>query len=120
LLLSGCASTSEHIIQVDEKTQCNPLKAKQGQELLVSLPSDPTTGYRWNVQNSASSILSSVGPEVFSSNDENNEVIGSAGQSLWRFKVIHEGTAELVMKYQQSWDTSSAYEKVFACHIEIQ
>jgi inhibitor of cysteine peptidase len=120
LLVTGCTSNPKHSIAVNESTRCKPLLIKQGQELLLSLPSDPTTGYRWKLDNTAPSVLKSLGPEVFSSADESEDGIGSAGQSSWRFQAAQLGAAELKLQYQQPWEVNNTPEKTFTCRIEVK
>ena len=45
-LLAGCASAPKQNVTVDNQSAC-PLQLKTGQNLILTLPSNPTTGYRW-------------------------------------------------------------------------
>ncbi|WP_407363068.1 peptidase inhibitor I42 [Pseudomonas luteola] len=120
LLITGCASSPEHTVEINERTRCKPLLLTQGQELHLSLPSDPTTGYRWKLENTVPSVLKSLGPEVFSSSDESEDGIGSAGLSSWRFQATQLGATELKLQYQQPWDANSTPKKAFTCRIEVK
>nr|WP_244309141.1 protease inhibitor I42 family protein [Pseudomonas duriflava] len=108
------------MVTVTPRTACSPLTLKQGQELLLTLPSDPSSGYRWLIDDSATSILKSLGPEVFSSADKDEDIVGAAGQSSWRFKSIHSGNAALALSYKQPWDSNAQPEKTFTCQIRVQ
>ncbi|MFH7457099.1 protease inhibitor I42 family protein, partial [Pseudomonas syringae group genomosp. 7] len=66
------------------------------------LPSYPTTGFRWLTQYPAQNILRSLGPVVYA-NAESKEMVGSSGQSVWRYKATDAGTGSLMMTYQQPW-----------------
>ncbi|MCY1433091.1 Chagasin family peptidase inhibitor I42 [compost metagenome] len=87
--------------------------------LTLTLPSNPTTGYRWLMQNPAGSLLRSLGPEVYS-NPEDAGMVGSAGQSVWRFQVQGAGEGHLILVYQQPWAPEVPPVKTFNCALGVQ
>ncbi|WP_426140440.1 protease inhibitor I42 family protein [Pseudomonas sp. DWP3-1-2] len=116
-LLAACAQQPTNIVTLEEQSEC-PLTLKTGQMLMLTLPSTPTTGYRWHIQNPAQGILRSMGPEVYT-NPEDNNMVGSAGQSVWRYKAAATGTGHLMMVYQQPWAPEVAPERTFDCVISV-
>lgn len=117
-LLCACAQQPRNIVTLEDQSDC-PLPLKTGQILLLSLPSSPTTGYRWQIQNPAQSILRSLGPEVYS-NAEDRNLVGSAGQSIWRYQAATPGSDHLIMIYQQPWAPEVAPAKTFDCAITVE
>ena len=120
LLLAGCSSTppSGNLILGDD-SDCTPLVMRSGQELTLTLPSDPTSGYRWTILQ-RSDNLKPLGPEVFREQRQDQGGIGSAGQSLWRFRAQDAGSAHLALEARQPWDAQSAPQARFDCRIEIR
>ena len=116
-LLAACAQQPRQIVALDKQSDC-PLKLKAGQTLLLTLPSTPETGYRWSVQNPAPDVLRSLGPEVYS-NPEDAGIVGSAGQSVWRYQAANAGTGRLLMVYQQPWAPEVAPVKTFDCAVTV-
>ena len=116
-LLTACAHQPAHNITVEEQSDC-PKQLHIGQQLIVSLPSNPTTGYRWAIQDSAGGVLRSLGPEVYSSSD-NGQLLGSGGQSTWRFEVFAAGTGRLRLTSQQPWEPETEPAQVFDCPITV-
>lgn len=116
-LLAGCAQQPKHIVPIEDQGDC-PVTLTTGQTLLLTLPSSPTTGYRWQVQDPAQSILRSLGPEVYNNAADKNTV-GSAGQSVWRYRAATAGTGRLLMIYQQPWAPEVAPEQTFDCLITV-
>ena len=81
LLLAACASdnrTPSSVVLGDDH-RC-PQTLHTGQQLIVSLPSNPATGYRWLLREAAAEQLRSLGPEVYS--NPNDDVIGGDGLYL--------------------------------------
>lgn len=116
-LLSACASTSKSL-QVQDQGQC-PLNLSEGQQLILSLPSNPTTGYRWTLREDAASVLKSLGPEVYSANNEAG-LVGGDGHSTWRFQALRSGEAPLLLAYVQPWDAGAEPAQIFDCRVIVR
>jgi len=117
LLLGACTSTPPSSISVSEDRQC-PLSLHSGQKLIVSLPSNPATGYRWSLQDASAAQLKSLGPEVFSTPDSN--LVGGDGISTWRFEARDAGSGRLLLTYQRPWETDVEPAGLFDCRIEVR
>ena len=116
-LLTACAHTPANNVIVETQSDC-PLQLHVGQPVTVSLPSNPTTGYRWAIQDSAGGVLRSLSPEVYTS-AENGQVLGSGGQSTWRFQAVAAGNGRLRLTYQQPWDPEAEPAHTFDCAITV-
>jgi len=116
-LLTACAQQPAHNVTLEDQSDC-PQQLYVGQQLILSLPSNPTTGYRWAIQDSAGGVLRSLGPEVYTSSD-NGQLLGSAGQSTWRFQVFAPGSGRLRLTSQQPWEPEAEPAQVFDCPITV-
>lgn len=116
-LLAACAHTPSSL-SVQRQNQC-PINLSVGQQLIVTLPSNPTTGFRWVLRDNAASVLRSLGPEVYS-NPEDTGLVGSAGQSTWRFQVAQPGAGRLLLTYQRPWEVGVAPAQTFDCAVEVK
>lgn len=119
-VLAACSQTQtrHNTVELESVKQC-PISLVTGQTLSLSLPSNPSTGYRWLVKNSAGAILRSLGPEVYS-HPEDAGVVGSAGKSLWRFQAQTAGEDHLLLVYQQPWAPEVAPVQTFDCAISVK
>lgn len=115
-LLAACASAPKQNVTVDNQDAC-PLALKNGQNLILTLPSNPTTGYRWAIQDSAGGVLRGLGPEVYSSAESG--VIGGGGQSSWRFQAFAAGQGRLRLTSQQPWEPEAEPAETFECVITV-
>ncbi|SFL97921.1 protease inhibitor I42 family protein [Pseudomonas sp. NFACC46-3] len=116
-LLSACATQPKHNVTVEKLSQC-PVRLNSGQNLILSLPSNPTTGYRWAIQDSAGGVLKGLGPEVYR-NPEDAGIVGAAGVSTWRFQAFNAGTGRLRLTYQQPWAPEVPPVETFDCAISV-
>ena len=119
-LLTGCATSKDPLLSVDARqlARC-PLVLQQGQNLLVSLPSNPTSGYRWTIEHNASLVLRSLGAEAYQA-DEQDQLVGSGGQSIWRYRAEKTGQDRLRMSYQRPWETDQPALEQIDCLIEVR
>ncbi|MBD8573374.1 protease inhibitor I42 family protein [Pseudomonas syringae] len=118
VLLTACAHTPDAIVSLDDQGDC-PLALTRGQTLILSLPSNPSTGFRWQVREPAAGILRSLGPEVYNADKGADVVVGSGGQSVWRYKATEAGTARLLLDYKQPWEPEAAPQNTFECLVRV-
>jgi len=117
-LLAACAQHPPQTVELDAESEC-PQRLKVGQALTLTLPGNPSTGYRWRIENPAASILKSLGPEVYSAPDD-TDVVGSAGSSTWRYLASSAGEAHLVLVYQRPWEAEVAPVQSFECKVIVR
>ncbi|MCE5985944.1 protease inhibitor I42 family protein [Pseudomonas sp. 5FOS] len=117
-LLSACAQQPTQPVALDAESEC-PTRLQVGQTLTLTLPSNPSTGYRWRVEDPAANVLQSLGPEVYNAPEE-EDVVGSAGVSTWRYQANSVGTSQLVLVYQQPWATDVAPVQIFECKVIVR
>ncbi|MGY4531354.1 inhibitor of cysteine peptidase [Pseudomonas sp. TE3786] len=119
-LLAACAQqpSKDVAVQVENSGDC-PAVLHTGQQLIVTLSSNPTTGFRWQTKDAASSVLRVLSPEVYS-NPEDAGIVGGAGISTWRFQASAPGTGELLMAYHRPWEPEVAPAEVFDCAITVK
>ncbi|MGE8058686.1 protease inhibitor I42 family protein [Pseudomonas sp. NPDC089547] len=116
-LLSACAQQPTQPVELDAESEC-PTRLQVGQSLTLTLPSNPTTGYRWLVQNPATNVLQSLGPEVYSA-PEDAGIVGNSGISTWRYQARATGEGHLVLVYQQPWAPEVPPVQTFDCAIRV-
>ncbi|MGH8353969.1 MAG: protease inhibitor I42 family protein [Pseudomonas sp.] len=117
-LLAACAPKPSVIVQQNQKDKC-PLRLHSGQQLVLTLPSNPTTGFRWVLKDAAAPVLRSLGPEVYT-NPEDAGLVGSSGQSTWRFQAAGVGEGRLLLLYQRPWENWVAPAQTFDCQVRVK
>lgn len=107
LLLSGCGSKNNlPQITMDNKGQNYDFAV--GQKFQVTLPSNQTTGYKWEVDNISEKAIEQIKNEYKLSNKYSNQnIVGAGGEEIWTFKVIKIERSRIKMKYLKSWDKTA-------------
>ena len=81
------------------------LEVEVGELLMVTLCSNPTTGFSWSetANISDASILEQVSHEYIAPQSGQSSQTGAAGQEVWVFKALEEGTTTVYMEYSRPW-----------------
>jgi len=110
LLAAGCARPGSGPIQVSPPEQVN-LSASDngqkmtlfaGQELVIQLDGNPSTGYTWEAKDLDATMFQQVGDAVFSSSHPG--LVGSGGSLTLTFRVLKTGPATLTLVYHRPWE----------------
>lgn len=119
-LLAACTNRAPSTLTLEQQSRyCDPLVLHEGQEFNLRLPSNPTTGFRWVMNENAAPALKQLGPEVYSTPEE-ADVVGSAGVSTWRFRAVARGEGRLALDYRRPWENTVPAAKRFDCRITVK
>ncbi len=101
-LFSGCGANGTHISDADNGTQ---ISLVPGDELTITLESNPTTGYSWQVMEINNAILLQDGDPEFKGPSGSEGLVGTGGTETFRFKVVGEGDTTLELGYLRPWES---------------
>ena len=102
-------------VLLTETDNGNEIAVKKGQSMVISLDSNPTTGYTWElVEHPDEHILQQVGELEFA---QESELIGAGGVETIRFNVVGPGLTAIKLEYHRPWETNVSPEKIFYIHV---
>jgi inhibitor of cysteine peptidase len=96
-LLAGC----EKMVKVDSSMNGSSVTLEKGQQMVLKLASNPTTGFDWEIVGLDSAVLQQVGEVEYKSD---SMLIGSGGVDTWTFEAIASGQTHLQLIYHRSWE----------------
>ena len=88
-----------------------PFGMALGERLSVRLPSNPSTGYDWEIVRMPA-FLEHIGEREFASDAKVSGMVGAGGVAIWRFEVIGSGVGSLGFAYSRPWETAPPIESV--------
>jgi len=107
-------------VHVDENGADSQVELEQGQILVVTLESNPTTGYRWEQAKNQESILEQMGEAEFKPSDTGEPpLVGAGGWEIFRFKAISAGQMTLQLVYHRSWEEGVEPLKTFSLQVVV-
>lgn len=108
-------------VNVTETDNGSQVSLGLGQELVVRLGANPSTGYRWQVDEVDESILKQVGMAQYTPADPGSSPLpGQAGQETMRFEAASAGQTRLVLAYRRPWEGDVEVEKTFTLQVVVQ
>src|SRR5712692_7440929 len=92
--------------------QHRTIAAQVGDEFVIALEGNPTTGHEWEARFDHSRL--ELLDRQYSAEDHG---IGAGGTQRFRLKAVAAGVADLRMAYKRSWEKTPARELVFQVRI---
>ena len=115
LALSGCGPAGGDKgggIEVDDATvhlgdgdNGSRVKLDVGAILAVTLESNPTTGYSWEVVEDGAPVLAQLGDSEYVMDEtEDPPAPGTGGVETWHYQAAEAGEAKLTLIYHRPWE----------------
>jgi inhibitor of cysteine peptidase len=117
VLLTACAAKPAAPVELTQNDSGTTQALATGQELLVTLDSNPTTGYRWSLDGALPSTLKQAGEPKFTSG---SSAMGAGGAEVWTFTGAAAGDAKLRLKYWRSFEPTAAPAKTFVVTVSVK
>jgi inhibitor of cysteine peptidase len=123
ILSTGCAPRQ---YQVSPPEQVNLVASNNGQnvrlfagqELIIQLDGNPTTGYTWETKDLDTKMFMQVGDTKFTSS--NPKLVGSGGTQTLTLKVLNAGTSTLTLVYHRPWEKDVQPIKTFSVKVTVK
>jgi len=107
-------------VNVDEEYDGGQIELEQGQILVVTLESNPTTGYRWEQVETQESILEQMGEAEFKPSETGEPpLVGAGGWEIFRFKAISAGRLTLQLVYHRPWEEGVEPINTFSIEVVV-
>ena len=108
-LVVGCAGGNPHI------NSQQPIDTGVGEEFLIALDSNPTTGYDWEVDYDVN-VLTLVNKEYDTAKCPG--LVGAGGTQYFTFKALKDGTTKITLNYKRSWEEEILSTEIFTINIK--
>ena len=104
-------------VGLTENDNGSAIELANGQGMVVTLESNPTTGYSWEIAEIDSAILKQTGDSGFV---QDSNLIGAGGKETFNFNAIGTGTTQLQLIYHRSWETGVEPLKIFTVTVTVK
>lgn len=78
------------------------IKVKAGQNFTITLESNPTTGYRWQISGKYDTAFVELVDSVFVPG--RTDLVGAGGKEEWVFKALRAGKTVISFQYTRPWE----------------
>jgi inhibitor of cysteine peptidase len=111
---SGCGTNDAQATQADNGGQIN---LQPGEVMTVTLKSNLTTGYSWQVMEIDNTVLFQDGDPEYRSDGQN--IPGAGGTETFHFKATGTGKTTLELGYMRPWESVPPIE-TFSLQVVVQ
>jgi inhibitor of cysteine peptidase len=101
-LFSGCGTNGTSLTDADNSKQ---ITVKSGDVVTVTLESNPTTGYSWQVIEIDNAVLLQDGDPEYKQAPSSEGLVGAGGTETFRFKAVGIGETTLGLGYMRPWES---------------
>ena len=106
-------------VHVDDSHSGEEVNVDAGNLLIVTLESNPTTGFTWRL----AEITDEAVLEQVSQNFEPpgaGAPVGAGGKEVWTFKALEKGESTISMEYQRPWEEDTPPAKTFVLTVMVE
>ncbi len=86
--------------------------------LVVQLRSNPSTGYRWDVQNLNNGIVTQVKEDADFAEMKTAQLLGASTVQTLRFQGVSKGSTTLTLVYHRAWEKESPALETYSIQIK--
>ncbi len=116
VFLFSCASKPVNLTEQDNGKE---ITVKTGTKIVISLPSNPTTGFDWYIEELPEN-LEPVGAKTYVNSETDKNVVGAGGITKFTFKAVKNGEGTLVLIYKRNWEGVTSENKKFEIKINVR
>jgi len=106
-------------IVVQQRQNGHVVQLQESQCLVIMLPSNPSTGYSWQLVAVNRTVLQQEGASTYVPNPNPRRWVGVGGDEVFRFRVIGEGNSQLRMAYRRPWERSQPPAETFSLRVIV-
>ena len=100
LVVAGCAGKKVY------GANGSTIETTVGQDIVIALESNPTTGYTWRVSGRVDqSIVGLISSDYEPS--ASTTALGVSGHQRWTFRAVGRGTTTIRLDYARPWELTS-------------
>jgi len=123
-LLAGCAGGLSQTpgtppvpaLRVQESDAGKTITIEPGRRLILRLPANHTTGYRWILASSSGNALEPIGVPYYTGDNLEDK----GGAEYWTFVPRHAGTHELRFEYRRPWEKDKPSDKTLSYTVNVR
>ena len=102
LIMAAACNPTKHT-NLNAADKGSQVEVKVGDQIVISLDANPSTGYTWVAKDLDTTMFEQVGDPVFTSSNPN--LVGSGRTLILTYKTLKAGTVNLTLVYQRPWET---------------
>lgn len=117
IVLVGCGGGTPSSRTLTAADNGATVQMAVGEELVVQLESNPSTGYGWQVTGGDAAVLAQQGDAVYTAG---GTAPGSPGTEAFRFRGVAAGSTTLALGYSRPFEPDNPPAATFAVQVTVE
>ncbi len=117
LCLVGCSSAPKEI-SVDASYAGKEVRVVVGGSLIVTLESNPTTGFKWELTRNTDHAVLELVDHRFEAPE--TTLVGVGGKEVWTFKTLKKGKSIISLEYRRPWKQGVKAAEAFVLIVVVK
>ena len=106
-------------VTLDQQTDGKTIPVRKGAPIVLRLPAQLGTGYRWMIVNTPAVLTLTDEPKVDAAKPESDQSVGSAEMQRFQFVAARVGSGVLKLAYKRSWQRHAAPQRTFSVTVAV-
>ena len=115
-LFSSCGT---NVTEITDANNGQHFTVQSGDVIALTLVSNPTTGYSWQVMEIDKTILLQKGDPEYKQSPGAEGLVGAGGAETFHFEAIGTGEATLTLGYARPWESVPPIDE-FSVQVTVQ
>ena len=107
-------------ITVTEADLHRTVTLRPGQEIVVRLASNRTTGYRWSLVAADDPVLALLASPVYVPDTTPAGAVGVGGTEVWRLSAFRAGAQTLSFEYRRPWEHDTPAARTVSLSVTVR
>jgi inhibitor of cysteine peptidase len=97
-------SCSSGITNIDQEANGESITIKEGNNLVITLESNPTTGYNWVLSEESNTAGLKLVNQEYEQSQKDQKQVGTGGVQIFTFSAEAGGSNMVILNYEREWE----------------
>jgi len=107
-------------IALDKSANGRTVTPAPGQQVVISLKGNPTTGYSWSCGKIEGDAVAAVGKIKYVTDQSGPRRMGAGGTFVATFKAAKIGKSKITLEYKRPWEKDKPPAETFTVTVEVK
>jgi predicted secreted protein len=106
-------------VEVTAKDQNQIVRAAIGNLVRITLESNPSTGYNWELRDFDYGVADFYSSDLVARQTDGNVLFGAPGDTVITIQAVKPGTQDITLVYRRQWEPPDQVAQTFTFKLEV-